>query len=131
MSPGDVVDGAPELIAHVNLDGALHNRVASLTLLIGARDKRVAAGEFLVLLTRGVRLGDVPIATNDGVLLIEGRGTTVYIALKDTTVDVGHPILLRGSAVIAALVVLIADLEITNAEGFAQGRKRREPPADP
>lgn len=114
----DVVDGAPKLIVHVNLDGVLHDRVTSLAALIGARDKRVAAGEFLVLLTRGVRLGDVPIATNDGVLLVEGRGATVHIALKGTTVDVGHPILLRGSAVIAALVVLIADLEITDAEGF-------------
>lgn len=33
-------------------------------------------------------------------------------------VDVEHPILLRGSAVITALVVLIADLEIADAEGF-------------
>ena len=53
------------------------------------------------------------------------------VPLWHAMVDVEHPILLRGSAVIAALVVLIADLEITDAEGFAQGRKRREPPADP
>ena len=115
---GDIRGGVPQLIVDVHLDGVLHHGVAFSAVLVRAGNKRVAAGELLTRLTGRVRLRLVPVAANHGVLLVEGRSATINVALKRTAGNVGHPILLRSGSVVAALIVLVADLEITNAKGL-------------
>ena len=113
---GDVIGGIPQLITNVDLNGSRNDSIALNAVPIRTRNQCIAAAELLTRLTGRVRLRLVPVAANHGVLLAERRSTTIDVALKRAAVDAGHPILLRSGSVVAALIVLVADLEITNAE---------------